>query len=63
MTVAEMKEGVAIVEAAKKARAAKDKLLFMVYCLNTGRLAEANVILKEGIALVEEIAALEKKDG
>lgn len=59
MTVAEMKEKLAIIEAAKAAKRAKFKMEFMVLCLNTGREAEAASAFNDALDAVKEIIKLE----
>ena len=59
MTVAEMKEKLAIIEAAKAAKRAKCKMEFMVLCLNTGRETEAASAFNDALDAVKEIIKLE----
>ena len=59
MTAAEMKEKLAIIEAAEAAKRAKFKMEFMVLCLNTGREIEAASAFNDALDAVKEIIKLE----
>ena len=60
MTVAEVNEKLAIIEAAKAAKRAKFKMEFMVLCLNTGREIEAASAFNDALDAVNEIIKLEE---
>jgi hypothetical protein len=61
MTVAEMKDKLAIIEAAAAARRAKFKIEFMLLCLNTGREKEAAKALTDGLIEINKIADMKEK--
>ena len=60
MTVAEMKEKLAIIEAAAAAKRAKFKMEFMVLMLRTGREEEAASAFNDALDAVKEIIKLEE---
>ena len=62
MTVAEMKEKLAIIEAAAAAKRAKFKMEFMVLMLRTGREEEAASAFNDALDAVKEIIKLEGND-
>lgn len=59
MTVAEVTEKLAIIEAAKAARRAEFKIKFMLLMLNTGREKEAAAACTDALKALEEIIKLE----